>query len=124
MDPKTIDDVAGRGAEAARELRARFGDGPPPAGVTLTWRNHRWVRFRAFMGALEEGLEEYAEAFDDYRDLLDGPVPSYKPSAAEKKAMRETALAFVQHINTHFGGRFGGTRRPNPRSVLRAVPEV
>jgi predicted acylesterase/phospholipase RssA len=130
METKTIEDVAARGIEAAATLRAHFGDTPPPK-VTLTWGNHKWARFLAFMPALENALESWATAFADratppsFDDLLSGaaPLPSYKVSVPERKAMHASSLAFLQHIQQNFGTRpFGSPRkRPSPEPVLRAM---
>jgi hypothetical protein len=130
MDPATIERVAARGAEAAGKLRAQFGEEPPP-GVTLTWRNHKWVRFLAFMPALEEALESWNRAFNDrtaepsFDDVLrDGALPSYKVSASERAAMRDSSLAFLAHIQANFGTRpfRKPAKRPRPHPALRAMP--
>lgn len=130
MKPETIARVAAKGAAAAGELRARFAGTPPP-GVTLTWANHKWVRFLAFMPALEETLESWSRAFSDrtmppsFDDLLaGGELPSYKVSPAERDAMRRASLAFLAHIHENFGSRTfrKPVRRPKPEPVLRAMP--
>lgn len=128
MTAETIERVTARGAEAARELRRRFG-GQPPAGVTLTWSNHKWVRFLAFMPALEEALNDWAAAFPDrteppsFDDLLSGavPLPSYKVPSAQRAAMHRASLAFLKHIHANFGS-FRPARRPRPEPELRAMP--
>ncbi|MGI9414178.1 MAG: hypothetical protein ACR2PM_10950, partial [Hyphomicrobiales bacterium] len=59
MPEPIIDRVAARGALAGQLLRERFARGRDPQprneGKTLelTWENHRWVRFRSMMAALE-----------------------------------------------------------------------
>lgn len=125
MDPTTIGKVAARGTEAAATLRSHFGATPPP-GVTLTWSNHKWVRFLAFMPALEQALENWAKAAPDYDDLLSGkePLPAYKVSAAERAAMQKASLAFLQHIAQNFGTRpfRKPQKRPRPQPELRAMP--
>ena len=130
MDAETIRRVAGKGREAAEDLRARFGDAPAP-GVTLTWRNHRWVRFRSFTAALEDALESCIAAWDDealtpsYEELLaSGRLPSYRLSTAERARMHEAARAFFAHVRENFAGApFRTPRRaPRPRPVLRAMP--
>lgn len=132
MDPATIESVAARGREAAATLRAHFG-ATPPEGVTLTWSNHKWVRFLAFMPALEEAMESCAAAFPDrtappsFDDLLtDGAsLPSYKISATQRSAMRASSLAFIQHIQQNFGARpfRSPAKRPKPEPILRPMPQ-
>ena len=131
MDPKTIESVAARGTEAAARLRAHFGDSAPP-DVTLTWRNHKWVRFLAFMPAVEEALDSWSRAFGDrtaapsFEELLaaDTPLPSYKVPSAERAAMHDASLAFLAHIQGTFGTRpfRKPAKRPRPEPVLRAMP--
>ena len=110
MEPQTIDKVAARGGAAGKALRERFGG----AG----WRNHQWIRFLSFMRALDDAAIEFAEAYDE--SLLDGStrLPSYDVGR-ERGAMREKVRAFAQLARVR-----SGRRRPRPRSVLRAVPEV
>lgn len=130
MDAATIESVAERGREAAATLRAHFGD-TPPDGVTLTWSNHKWVRFLAFMPALEGMLEHWSVAFSDrstqlsFEDLLSGaaPLPSYKVSTAERAAIRGASLAFVQHIAQSYGSRplRNPKKRPRPEPELRTM---
>lgn len=127
MPGHTIERVAAKGADAARELRTRFA-GLPPEGVTLTWQNHKWVRFLALMPALEETLERWAEAFGDreFQDLLsdDVPLPSYRSDRGDRRAMRAASLALLRHVRENFGERpFRRiTRRPRPEPLLRPMP--
>jgi hypothetical protein len=46
-----------RGRCAGEILRTRFAV-PPPAGLCLTWDNHRWVRYRSTMFLLQEMLRK------------------------------------------------------------------
>jgi predicted acylesterase/phospholipase RssA len=131
MEPKTIESVAARGSEAAAKLRAHFGD-TPPEGVKLTWRNHKWVRFLAFMPALEEALESWSKAFGDrvappsFEELLasNTPLPSYRVASVQRAAMHEASLQFLAHIGANFGTRpfRKAAKRPRPEPELRAMP--
>ena len=123
MDRATIEDVASRGAEAGRAFREDF-----------RWTNHKWVRYLAFTSALEDALEKWQEAFDDateaptFRELVSGPLPlpSYKISAEERAAVRDTSLAFLAHVRENFGKRpfRKPVRRPREQPVLRAMPRT
>jgi predicted acylesterase/phospholipase RssA len=121
MDAEMIRGIAARGQEAAVALRQRFGDQiPPPAGVTLSWANHRWVRFRSFMRALETALRSFEKSFDER--MFDAP-PSYKPPRLHE--MRERTIEFVKHVRADFGDElFQGRPYPRPPSTLRTMPEV
>lgn len=129
MSAGTIEQVAGRGAEAGRAFRERFGSAPP-AGTTLTWANHKWVRYLTFMGALEPALASWSRAFDDiteppaFRELLGGPLPSYKLRPQELDVVRSTSLRFLSEIAGNFGTRpFGSPRRrPRGNATLRVMP--
>lgn len=122
MDHDMILEIAGRGKEAAVALRQRFGDVlQPPADVTLSWANHRWVRFRAFMAAMEGAFARYQGAFVE--EIFDVP-PSYKSKHPDLGAMREKTLQFVKHIRENFGDEmFRKPPVPRPVSVLRSMPE-
>jgi len=131
MKPETIERVAQKGAEAARTFRSRFAGSPPP-DVTLTWPNHKWVRFLAFMPALEQMLESWSTAFSDpavpsLDALLSGAerLPSYRVQPTQREAMHRASIGFLQHVNENFGARpfRSVARRPRPEPVLRAMPQ-
>jgi predicted acylesterase/phospholipase RssA len=113
MDPATIEDMAKRGAEAGRLFRERFD-----------WRNHQWVRYLSFMSAFEDALEGWERGFDE--ELVGGtePLPSYKISAEQRMAVKNTSLAFLQHVRENFRSRTfrGLAKRPRPMPLIRAMP--
>lgn len=118
MDEETIRALSERGAEAGRRLRTEF-----------RWRNHRWVRYRAFMTALEETLESWEGSFDaGYHELLAGPdeLPSCKVTAGQRATMHEASLAFLAHVRQNFGRRpFRKPRAcPKEQPVLRMMPRT
>jgi predicted acylesterase/phospholipase RssA len=133
MDPTTIADVAARGREAAEVLRERFGANPPP-DATLTWSNHKWVRFLTFMTALEESLKSAGAAFRDhteppsFEDLVSGavPLPSYKLSDSERQTIGHATVDFVQHAADDFYDDPFETpkKTPRPRPVLGLRPRM
>jgi predicted acylesterase/phospholipase RssA len=112
MNGETIEDVAKRGQEAGAMFRARHDK---------AWPNHRWIRFLSFMASLEGALERWSNAFDATQ--LDEPPPSYKVSSEERRAMRETALAFHAHIRQNFGAMpfRKPVKRPRPEAALRSM---
>ena len=55
MLPDVIRRLSTRGERAADELIRRFSV-PPQTEVSLTWDNQRWIRYRAYMTALEDAL--------------------------------------------------------------------
>ena len=74
MEQATLDALFERGRAAGAELVSRFADGEHE----LNWDNHRWIRYRTLMTALEEmhGKLEHAyhlerEGERTYEELLD-----------------------------------------------------
>jgi hypothetical protein len=56
MDSEVVTEVGRRGTEAAELLLSHFFD--PSEEVTLTWDNHRWIRFRSVFARFEELVEQ------------------------------------------------------------------
>lgn len=98
MDKSTIMALYERGQLAGRLLVSRFA----LREHHMNWENHKWIRYRSFMAALERVLSNYHAAFDaeldlgeDYKVLLDQPqsrAPSYplKPKAKQRLAKQVT----------------------------------
>lgn len=139
-----IDDLSKRGARAGTLLTERFGD-TPPANVELTWDNHRWVRYRASMAALEKHLEALHKGYTttqegqrSYRDLVtrsaDDPPSSYRWKTQSKngepvKTQQEYAqeitdllVALADKIEQSEEDFQRGSPRPRPE--IRIVPDV
>ena len=118
MEARKIRDVAKRGAEAARELIARFQ--PPASG----WDDQRWARFRVMLEALRNrfkqaglALNQGAPHMGSYDDLVreamsqvrDGEGRTLLPAEADAlmaalKAMRqfETAVSSATDSSSEF----------------------
>lgn len=153
MPKDVIDKVGERGALAGKLLTERFkpspkGDNVPEdpqtvEDVQLTWDNHRWIRFRSFMAALELALRRltatWAESAKEtrwrsYESLLarsnDEFPKSYKFAnqnqvAFVKQAMAQlvTALSGLDGSKTFdhpTSSDRGGAPRPKP--ILRMMP--
>ncbi|MFN3447866.1 MAG: patatin-like phospholipase family protein [Roseococcus sp.] len=63
MPPSVIRELSERGERAARLLLDRFSPGSADGGAAtqLGWANHRWIRFRTTMAALERYLARLSE---------------------------------------------------------------
>ena len=78
MPPATIAALQAQGAEVGERLRARFAD--PDSQASLSWRGHRWVRFRSAMAGLGDyvrGLTLAALSIEpggEASDLVGGPT--------------------------------------------------
>lgn len=149
MDKKTLDRLTERGKAAGSKLVRRFtgkdldAQGKPNP---LDWRNHRWVRYRATMAALETYLSQLHENYSkpptpgepSYTDLIardssDLPssyrlnkVPDKKKdeprfAAETTKELMELIEHWLQRQQV-YNARFAGSGAPRPRAVLRAQP--
>jgi hypothetical protein len=107
MDTGDIRRLTDRGRFAGVRLVERFAQ-PPPQPSALGWANHRWVRYRASMAALERLLHAVGRGYslppehaDDppYAELVargaDDPPPSYRWARA---AQEDFARAVTQRL--------------------------
>ncbi len=133
-----------RGVRAGALLTERFGD-TPPKGVELTWDNHRWVRYRSTMAALEQLLESFHKGYTyteqgqrSYEELLtrapDEPPLSYrwkmrsrngqpiKAQQAYAEAITRLLLELAEELEQ--SDQNLQARSPRPKPALRIVPDV
>ena len=144
MPASVIDDLSKRGARAGALLTERFGD-TPPADVELTWDNHRWVRYRASMAALERLLEAFHKGYTSteegqrsYGELLtrsaDDLPSSYRwktlsrngePIQAQQEYAQEITRLLIELAEEIGQGEEDLQKgSPRPRPALRIVPDV
>ena len=84
MPKDVVAAVSDRGTEAGRTLLAHFHN--PAPDVTLTWDNHRWIRFRSILGRFEEIIQQFRRGFTTpepgertYTDLMErSPIRSLR----------------------------------------------
>ena len=144
MPHEVIDVLSKRGSRAGAMLAERFGD-TPPEGVDLTWDNHRWVRYRSTMAALENLLEAFRKGYTrveegqrSYGELLTR-APDELPSGYRLKTRREGGepgvkqqeyaqeitkllIELADEINQSEVDLQKGS--PRPRPAMRIVPDV
>ena len=149
MPPETIAAVSARGELAGELLSARFAPNPgkdPKTGkeIELTWDNHRWVRYRSLMAALEVLARRFRATWIDaikeklwrsYAELLGrkrGEKPKSYPLARPGQyefavSVTDQFVAFVsgwtgkdQTFDRGRSSSSGGAPRPKP--ILRAMP--
>lgn len=144
MPHDIIETLSHRGARAGALLTERFGN-TPPADVELTWDNHRWVRYRASIAALEQLLEAFQKGYTyiepgqrSYEELLtrasDAEPLSYRwktrskngqPVEAQQAYAEEVTRLLlelaVEIIRSEENLQSGS---PRPRPSLRIVPDV
>lgn len=152
MPSKIIEALGERGERAGELLAGRFAPTPtgnevladPKTGnpVVLTWDNHRWVRYRSFMAAVELVARRFRATWNDvstrkhwrlYDDLLkraprDAPVsyPLHRPDQ-QNFAISETARLVDWTATWTTGDQtFDRTsnpgRSPRPKPGLRMMP--
>ncbi len=144
MPYEIIETLRERGAHAGALLTERFSDSPP-ADIELTWDNHRWVRYRSTMAALEQLLQNFYEGYThtekgqrSYEELLtrdpDEPPLSYRWKTRSKKGQPIKAQqAYAEEITRLLleladeleqSEQNLQARSPRPRPTLRIVPDV
>lgn len=137
MPPDLIARVARRGELAGALLARRYTTEPTPeeraAGLDVSWRNHRWVRYRTAMSLLQRMLRGFGRTLDApadgapaYRQMVpsddEATAPtSYKWTAAQRALDPWAAtqeLANVVRAWDDDGLDFSETA-PRPRPELR-----
>lgn len=135
MAPSTIEALSRRGREAGEMLRARFGE---KREGEMNWDNHRHIRLRTGLAAIEEFLErletnpgDLQPGDRDYLDLLTAEPPPETPSYAWAnqsqralaadlmKALRERARAVAAKVAAGEKTLRDGAPRPMPEFKLR-----
>ena len=149
MPKEIIERIGERGERAGELLAARFALNPEPdpqsdKKIWLTWDNHRWVRFRSFMAALEDALRRFrsgwersaqASAPPSYETLLNrkpGSAPkSYEPGTpAQRDFIIKTTRKLLDCIEEGTtddqtfdrGNSASQGRSPRPKPALRMRP--
>lgn len=144
MEDEVIAALSERGRRAGALLAERFGDAPP-ADIELTWDNHRWVRYRASMAALERLLEAFHKGYThveegqrSYEELLTR-APGELPPGYRLKARREGGepgvgqQEYAQEITRLLIELADEIKQsevdlqkgsPRPRPAMRIVPDV
>jgi predicted acylesterase/phospholipase RssA len=153
--PKTvIENLSERGRIAGARLASQFNSPEPDTKaaktkgepvMTLTWLNHRWVRYRTTMASLETYLfalhETYTQTPPDggpsYENLvargLQDPPASYRLGVDKSKGINQTLFALettqelmavvaawkAKHHDKN-AASFNSGSVPSPRAVLRA----
>lgn len=144
MTDEVIDALSERGQRAGALLAERFGDAPP-SDVELTWDNHRWVRYRASMAALERLLEAFHKGYTSteegqrsYGELLTrsahAPPSSYRwktrsrngePIQAQQEYAQEITRLLIELADEIGQGEEDLQKgSPRPRPAMRIVPDV
>ncbi len=132
MPAEVIQNVSDRGGEAGRRLAERFHS---DSTHDMNWDNHRWVRFRSTMGALEELLEKLVRGYTDaqtakpfrsYQELLDRtndePPKSYPFKSAQRSFANEAIPKILELAEVWSKANSLGSGAPSPEPELRIMP--
>ena len=138
MPPERIADLTQRGVQAAELLMKHFDT--PPEGMTMTWDNHRWIRLRAYLAALEKSLNQLVTACEKpengdrsygkwLEDLATAPkvggekAPSYAMNSQQLRSAQETLTA-LEAIRALWQPTKAEENAPRPRPVLRPRAQI
>jgi hypothetical protein len=139
MPPELIATLTERGRIAGTKLRHRFAE--PPAPGELSWDNHRWVRYREAMAAIEDLLVALARVYDrpappgelTYEELIrrdrETPPPSYRTANQKQKERLAEVTEKLAELGRELQ-RIAGTREdfhegePHPPGELRVRPRI
>ena len=132
MTPERIDRLCTYGREAGLEFVKRFATDEP--GCVLDWKNHRRVRLRSALAAVEEWLLKLDRGCTDpqpgdpaYADVIDDPdPPSYAWKNSEQQALAHQVLQQLEEAalglppNESPNALKEGAPRPRPELRTRA----
>lgn len=139
MEGELIEKLSERGQDAAGLLRRAY-TAEYDSGRIITWDNHRWVRLRSALAALEQMHVEFAEGFDgvgadvetgwrSYQSLLDrGAEEQPRSYRMKTQAERDRAAVEVPKIKDLGTGPEEEVEAlvpeaPKPTPVGRIVPK-
>lgn len=138
MKPEAIQALSERGRFAGVKLRERFmGDD----GSTLTWDNHRWIRYRSLMSLLENTLRDLQRAYktplfgdQPYSAMIarspdDPPVGYRLEEPGQREFVAHATDQLIALINEwekdqNTTGQNFVKGEPNPKPELRVRPRI
>jgi hypothetical protein len=134
MPDKRIEKLAGFGKVAGEMFVERFV-GPCPPDIKLTWANHRRIRLRTSLAAIEEMILNLESAVarpvgDDVAyDAAGGPMHDKASYGWSNNAQRDTAIAVLSDLRAIAGKLGKATTRqmldaPRPYPELRTRPRI
>jgi hypothetical protein len=134
MPKGLISALSERGREAADLLQKHFD--VPPQEASMTWDNHRWIRLRSVLAALEKSLQQMLMACDHpengdigYENWVaqiqsgQKEFPSYPMTKVQLGAARQT-LAQLRAIQQIWSNTTAAEGSPRPRPILRPRPQI
>ena len=102
MPPATIEAMNGLGLAAGTKLVDAFATGTPEP---LGWKAHRWIRYRATMGAITRWIDGFASGYspfpeqplqETYAALITELVPIEKQGPVQDATQQLASVPIVQ----------------------------
>jgi hypothetical protein len=142
MPKERIEALTKRGDAGAAEFIRRFSDGETVRG-RMNWANHRWLRFRSTIAAVEEMLQRIDEACQEpqpgdvgyeewVKNLPAGSEPSYfwsGKTVRQRQKQRALAIETLEGLRQlakdwEDAGISAADGAPRPRPELRPRPRI
>jgi predicted acylesterase/phospholipase RssA len=131
MPGPVITALADSGIEAARALAATFAVGGGPE-TPNGWDNHRRIRARALLNALQQQIDSIADALDQALDpsydqvILDPTPPSYRFSRELDATEAQRLLHELKRLSRELEAKSidFSEDAPRPAPEVRIVPRV
>ncbi|MBE2286972.1 MAG: patatin-like phospholipase family protein [Prosthecobacter sp.] len=140
MPPELVQFLTRQGERSAQTLLQHFDPEDPAAEEVMNWENHRWIRLRAMLAALEKMIgqtlhtcdkpESNDAGYEDWlRELLTDTTGkyqnlSYKPTKRQLQAALDTIERFRELSATWSEAGTAADGSPRPRPVMRPRPQV
>ena len=129
MPDHVITNLGTRGRHAGERLVERFGT-PPANANSLSWDDHRWVRYRSLTASLATAIRQFAAVYGDpaepYRDLVrrgqDEYPGSYRLTGGQQAAAEALSDDLVRLAATLEAMAALDANAPSPPPVVRVVP--
>jgi hypothetical protein len=136
MDAAVVSEVSDRGTKAAELILSHFVH--PTEEISLTWDNHRWIRFRSAFARLQELLEQVRQGLAEaepgdrsYLELLDRGRDEAPKSYPITEAQRVLIKALMRDLDTAAGVVQSAPekarpahKQPRPAPTLRVLPRT
>lgn len=136
MPTDRIERLSNYGRQAGKEFVNRFA-GTPPSGCNLDWSNHRQIRLRTTLAAIEEWLLKLNQGCklsqpgdQPYPSLIGQPAPSYPWKATQVNSATSllqqllTAAQSLESVATKNSNDILQKGAPRPFPELRVRPRI
>ncbi|MEO5916693.1 MAG: hypothetical protein ABIS50_20870 [Luteolibacter sp.] len=138
MPPELVKFLTDQGGQCGKVLMEHFD--VPAFHTTMTWENHRWIRIRSMLAALEKMIEQTLTTCENpengdmsYEDWLEELLAdttgkykqlSYEPTKPQIKAALET-IGHLRELATIWSDAGTAEKKaPKPRPTLRPRPQI